>query len=125
MMLDFSSAQGEEVKKEAKGSKALKPMKVPAKSPVTTPSKANDDKEVNRKQFEANAMALRKAFDEDESIDLPKFEDNTSIETYIKEMVDMATLPSLTAWCKENQVPLGKNKTDRIRGLLMNNVDEE
>jgi hypothetical protein len=97
-----ASSSPKKVKKEAKGSKAVKPLKVPAKSPATTPSKANDEKEVNRKQFEANAMALRKAFDEDEPIDLPKFEDTTSLRPTSKKWL---------TWRRCQVTPLCAKKT--------------
>ncbi len=100
-------------------------MKIPTKpAKAPSPKKSDEDREACKKQFDSHAMSLKKAFDDSDEITLPVYGDETSIDAFVDAMSAQANSAAFTTFCKENQIPLGKNKADRIKGILMHNVDD-
>jgi hypothetical protein len=120
-----ASSDHKRVRKGTKGDTPIKPLKIPPSKKADDEATSAADKAASQKQFDSNALALRATRDKEETITLPTYGDEGSILEFIEGMSTKGSLQVWTDLCKENAVSVGKNKADRIRNLLMNDVEIE
>ena len=120
-----ASSDHKRVRKGTKGDTPIKPLKIPPSKKADDEATSAADKDASQKQFDSNALALRATRDKEETITLPTYGDEGSILEFIEGMSTKGCLQVWTDLCKENAVSVGKNKADRIRNLLMNDVESE
>ncbi len=99
-------------------------------------AKAGDQKEEGpatkkeSKQFDKNAEILRKDFidtepGKEDEVALPTYNDVDSIDEFISSIAEKSDMKVLAIMCKENKVAMGRSKADRVKALLMHQVDDD
>ena len=112
------------------------PLKIPRKAAPSSaaPAASQSNRKTKGRQFDANVQSMMKTYCKaGDEIDLPKYEDQDSIDTFTEEMCAVmkkykVTVAEINQVLASNSIPLAKGgktltKQQKIEAILMHNVE--
>lgn len=93
-------------------------------SSASRTQRTSDKQAAGKKQFDANALALKTTYwtDEAEVLSLPSYGNEGIVDTFVAEIAEKAHVVSLNITLKQYGLNLGRSKVDKVRTLLMHNI---